>query len=311
MWAALALSILLLSASLVPAQPAAMPDRETFLAEARKRLASNDLLQSGYAYRERVSELRMNPFGRIGTGPVETYDVYPVAGKALTYRRLLERDGIPVPQAEVAAADREFLARYQEWRRAAAAEGQSEREARLQRQKIAAERDRASANEAMGLFDFALDRRETLEGQPAIVVSFKPKPNAAPRSREGRIAASFAGFAWVHEHDYQLMRVEAEAVTDMSFGFGVIARLHRGAKARLTRRQFGDVWLPVETHLTGTGKALVFRKVTVNYLRQYSDYRPFDPADLPSLLAGSTRSKSRPPPARARPDQCQRPCRSL
>ena len=71
-------------------QSAAMPDRESFFAEARKRLASNDLLQTGYAYRERVTEVRMNPFGRIGTGPVEVYDVYPVAGKALTYRRLIE-----------------------------------------------------------------------------------------------------------------------------------------------------------------------------------------------------------------------------
>jgi hypothetical protein len=143
----------------------------------------------------------------------------------------------------------------------------------------------------MGLFNFALDRRDTLDGQPAIVVSFNPKPNAAPRSREGRIAASFAGFAWIHEHEYQLMLVEAESHTDTTFGFGVIARLHRGAKARLTRRRFGDVWLPVETHMTGTGKALVFRKVTLNYRRQYSDYRRFDPVDLPSLLADSTRSK--------------------
>ena len=102
---------------------------------------------------------------------------------------------------------------------------------RLLRQKIAAERDRARASEAMGLFDFALERRDTLEGQPVIVVSFKPKPNAQPRSREGRIAASFVGFAWVHEHEYQVMRVEAEAITDTSFGFGVIAKLHRGAKA--------------------------------------------------------------------------------
>ncbi len=266
---ALALSIFLLAAaSPMRAQPTALPDRETFLAEARKRLASNDLLQSGYAYRERVTELRMNPFGRMGTGPLDVYDVYPVAGKALTYRRLIERDGASRSQADVAAADREFLRRYQEWRRAAAAEGQSEREARLQRQEISAERDRARANEAIALFDFALERRDTLEGEPVIVVSFKPKPNVTPRSREGRIAASFVGFAWIHEHEYQVMRVEAEAVTDTSFGFGVIAKLHRGVKASFTRRRFGDVWLPVETHMTGTGKAMVFRNVTINYLRQ-------------------------------------------
>jgi hypothetical protein len=292
MRASFALSILLLAASSrMPAQPAALPDREGFLAEARKRLASNDLLQSGYAYRERVTEVRMNPFGRMGTGPVEVYDVYPVAGKALTYRRLIERDGVAVPPDELAASDTAFLARYQEWQRMIAGEGQSERDARLQRQKVATERDRARAEEAMRLFQFELERRDTLDGDPVIVVSFKPKPDAAPKTREGRIAASFSGRAWVHEHEYQVMRVEAQALTDTSFGFGLIAKLHRGATALFTRQRFGDVWLPVETHLSGTGKAMLVRKVTFNYLRQYSDYRPFKPADLPSLFAVSTRSR--------------------
>ena len=91
--------LLLAASSPVPAQSAALPDRETFLAEARKRLASNDLLQSGYAYRERVTDVRMNPFGRMGTGPIEVYDVYPVAGQDADLRRLIERDGVSVPPA--------------------------------------------------------------------------------------------------------------------------------------------------------------------------------------------------------------------
>ncbi len=161
----------------------------------------------------------------------------------------------------------------------------------MQRQQIAAERDRARANEAMDLFQFALVRRDTLDGQPVIVVSFKPNPNVEPRTREGRVAASFAGLAWVHEHEYQVMRVEAEAIVDTSFGLGVVAKLNRGAKALFTRRRIGDVWLPVETHVTGTGRAMLFRKVTINYLRQYSDYHSFEPADLPSLLAVSTGSR--------------------
>ena len=151
--------------------------------------------------------------------------------------------------------------------------------------------DRARAEEAMSLFQFALERRDTLLGEPVIVVSFKPKPGAAPKSREGRIAASFSGFAWVHEHEYQVMRVEAQATTDTSFGFGVLAKLHRGTTALFTRQRFGDVWLPAETQVSGTGRAILLRKVTFNYLRQYSDYRPFNPEDLPALFAVSTRSK--------------------
>ena len=74
-----------------------------------------------------------------------------------------------------------------------------------------------------------------------ILVRFAPRPNVQPRSREGRVAASFAGIAWVHEHEHEVMRVEAEAVDDTAFGYGVIARLHKGAKALFIRRQFGDL----------------------------------------------------------------------
>jgi hypothetical protein len=269
----------------VPAQHAPLPDRERFLAEARKNLASNELLQSRYSYRERVTEVRFNPFGAIGTGPVEVYEVYPVVPGQLAYRRLVEREGRPVPAADVLLADRQFLARYREWQRKIASEGQNERQARLEREAAEREKDRARAREATGLFDFTLERRDRLEGQPVIVVGFKPKPNAQPRSREGRVAASFAGAAWVHEHEHEVMRVEAEAVDDTTFGYGVIARLHKGAKALFIRRKIGDVWLPVETRVTGTGRAMLVRKVNINYLREYSDYRLFDPADLTKRLA--------------------------
>ena len=285
-----------LFSAIVVAVPAAeqtngLPDRETFLAEARKRLAGNEVLQSRYTYRERVTRMRFNPFGQMGTGAIEVYEVYPIAD-GLTYRRLLERGGVAIPAAEIAEADREFLDEYHSWRRQLQREGKDERAARLTREAEERAKDRQRAEEAMGLFDFTLERREVLEGQPVIVISFKPRANARPQSREAKIAASFAGQAFVHEHEYQLMRVEAEAVTDTSFGYGVIAKLHKGAKAVARRQKFGDTWLPVETRMTGTGRALLFRKVEINYVRQYSDYRVFDPSELATLLSSSSAKRS-------------------
>lgn len=283
---ALLLATVALAAGLVPvaAQVDPLPDRESFLAATRKRLASNELLQSRYTYRERVTEVQFNPFGAIGTGPIEVYEVYPVVPGQLTYRRLIERGGTPTPPADLLLADRQFLARYYQWQRDLAREGQDERQARLKREATEREKDRARAAEAVGLFQFTLERRDRLEGQPVILVRFAPRPNVQPRSREGRVAASFAGIAWVHEHEHEVMRVEAEAVDDTAFGYGVIARLHKGATALFIRRKFGDVWLPVETRVTGTGRAMVFRKVNINYLREYSDYRLFDVADFMQRL---------------------------
>jgi hypothetical protein len=272
----------------VAAQHGPLPDRERFLAEARKRLASNELLQSRYTYRERVTEVRFNPFGAIGTGPIEIYEVYPVVPGQLTYRRLIERDGVPTPPTELLLADRQFLARYYQWQRDLAREGQDERQARLKRETAEREKDRARAAEAVGLFQFTLERRDTLDGQPVILVRFVPRPNVQPTSREGRIAASFAGTAWVHEHEHEVMRVEAEAIEDTVFGYGVIARLHKGATALFIRQKVGDVWLPVETRVNGTGRAMLFRKVNINYLREYSAYRVFDLAEFTKRIGVAT-----------------------
>ena len=109
----------------IRAQSSLLPDRESFLREARKRLASNELLQSRYSYRERVTDVRLNPFGAIGTGPVEVYEIYPMVPGQLTYRRLVARGGAPVPPAELLLADRQFLARYYQWQRDIAREGRT------------------------------------------------------------------------------------------------------------------------------------------------------------------------------------------
>src|SRR5690554_3024192 len=79
---------------------APLPEPTAFLAGVRARLASNDELRAEYAYRERRTEVRLNPFGRMGTGPARVYEVYPGPDGARPYRRLIEEDGEPVPPGE-------------------------------------------------------------------------------------------------------------------------------------------------------------------------------------------------------------------
>jgi hypothetical protein len=279
---------LLLSISAgVAAQPsqAPLPDQATFFAEARKRLASNDLIQSRYSFRERTTQLRLNPFGRsMGTGPVHVYEVFPHPEEELTYRRLVERDGVPVSAEELAEQDREYRERLEEWQRRLAREGTSARAERLRRAAEAKAKDEAMAREALEMFDFKIVGRDTWHGEPAILVSFTPRPDASPRSREGRVARAFEGKAWIHEFDYELMNVEAHAIDDVSFGWGMIAKLHRGSTARFTRRKINGAWLPVESRFEGTGRALMVRRVVIKFARDYFDYRPFDHADLAARL---------------------------
>ena len=274
-----------------PSPPAAdtssrpMPDERQFLAEARTRLASNDLIQVRFSFRERTTELKLNPFGRtMGTGPANTYEVYPHPQDELTYRRLIERDGRPVSANELAEQDRDYRDKLDAWQRRLAKEGTSERVERLRKIAETRKKDEAMANEALDLFDFHVVGRDTWENEPAIVVTFTPRPGAAPRSREGRIAKAFSGRAWIHEFDHEVMNVEATAVDDVSFGWGMIAKIYKGSSARFTRRHIAGAWLPVETRFDGSGRAIMVRKVDIDFKRDYFDYQPYDVADLPARL---------------------------
>jgi hypothetical protein len=269
----------------VATSPRPLPDERQFLAEARKRLASNDLIQSGYSYRERTTELKLNPFGRsVGTGPAKVYEVYPHPEEGLTYRRLIERDGRPVPASELAEQDRQYRAKLADWQHRLAREGSSGRAERLRKTAEARQKDEALAREALDLFAFRIAGRDTWEDEPAIVVTFTPRPGVSPRTREGRVARAFTGRAWIHEFEYEVMNVDAKAIDDVSFGWGMIARIYKGSTARFTRRRIANAWLPVETRFDGTGRALMVRKVEIDFARDYYDYQPFEITDLPARL---------------------------
>jgi hypothetical protein len=198
----------------------------------------------------------------------------------------VEREGVPVPAEQVAQQDRAYLARLDEFRQGLAREGASERDARLRRDRDQAAKERAQVAEATRIFIFRIDRRETYDGQPAIVVRFTPRPDQAPQSREARVAYAFAGTAWVHEHDYELMRLEATAVDDVSFGWGMIAKLNPGMKVLVTRTRLADgTWVPERSHFAGDGRALLLRKVVIDDLREYSGYTPYDPEQIRRFLS--------------------------
>jgi len=106
------------------------------------------------------------------------------------------------------------------------------------------------------------------------VVTYVPKPDADPQTREGRLAKQFRGRIFVDEAEAEVVRVEATAIDDITYGLGVVARLNKGATVTLVRERIdGDTWLPTSIRLSGEGRAMVFRKLRVDHLIEWFDYR--------------------------------------
>ena len=92
----------------------------------------------------------------------------------------------------------------------------------------AAERGQRRIADVVNALQFKIEGRAMHDGVSAIVVIFTPKPGAMPETRQGRIAQKFGGTVWIDEAAMEVMRMEAKAIEDISFGYGLIARLERG-----------------------------------------------------------------------------------
>jgi hypothetical protein len=251
-----------------------LPTQEALFNAVRDNLIRAERVDYQYAFTERRTDIHTNPFGKLGTGGFTVSHVYPSATAALTYRRVIERNGMPLTSSELAQQDREYQQRASEvLKRLASQEPDPKRRADAEAGR-AAERGQRRVADIIGALHFTVEGRSLYEGIRAIVVTFRPNPGAMPETRQGRIAQKFRGTAWIDEAAMEVMRLEATAVDDISFGYGMIARLDEGTVGTLTRRRIDrDIWLPTQVTIKGRGRAAVFRTLTLDFTADWFAYR--------------------------------------
>jgi hypothetical protein len=267
------LTLVLLSSSFfLLAQEKPLPEFDVIYKTARENLARAQRSTHLYAFKERRTDLHTNVFGRLGTGGVRLSEVYPSPTARLTYRRVIERNGMPVSAAELAQQDRAYRERVAE----------AQRRPRAEEPGTARQRGERMIADVVDTLQFTSAGRAMRDGVQTIVVSFTPKPTARPVTREGRIAQKFAGTVWMQESNFEVMRVEAKAVDDLSFGYGLVARLGEGTPALMVRKPVADgIWMPTELRLNGRGRAAFgLRRLVIDYVVEWFDYRrlPFESA---------------------------------
>lgn len=274
----LALLGLLLAPGLL-GQERPLPDPAVVLREARKRLDFDSTRQSNYVYVETRRSRSLDGKGRTTKESVKVYERYPGLPGETGWERLIEEDGKPVSAAKLADQDRERQEHVRKYLRNL--EGQDEGDRRkLERKREEERRDEAKIiDDGFRIYEMAMRRRELLEGHETLVVDFKPRKNVKPLTREGGIMKHFAGTAWVSESEYELVRLEVEALDTVSFGLGLFARVHQGSRVAFQRRKVnGEEWLPASMSLTASARLLLLKRMRVDQLSEFSNYRKFDVA---------------------------------
>ena len=253
-----------------------LPDPATFMAEARKRLQADDMRQSDYVYVETQREQKLDSSGTATKETLNVFESYPALPGERRWLRQTVKDGSPVSAEDLAKQDRERQKKVMEYARRLDREPEKVRAAEQKKRDEELRETQRAVDDAMRVFEFRMVGRETIGGHGTIVITFTPRKQSRPATREGKVMKHFAGKAWVSESEFELVRLEAEAIETASFGLGLLARVHKGSKAAFERRKVnGEQWLPARAEFTASARVMLVRRLRIGGTSVFSDYRKF------------------------------------
>ena len=257
----------------LPAQEKPLPDPASFISEFRKTLHSDDKLLSQYTYTEKETSDTLDSNGKVKKTEINVYQVFNAEEDWKSYRRQIVRDGVPVSEKDLEKKDREEKERVEKETSKRGKKSEAER----QKDKAKADREEQEIlDDVFALYDLQLVRRDILDGLPAILVTFKPKANFKPKTREGKALQHIGGNAWIAEDDHELARLEAEIIDPISIGAGILAKVNKGSTVVLERRKInGEIWLPVKTEATLNAKVLMLKGYNLREVSEYSEHKKF------------------------------------
>ena len=265
-----------IAGAILGAQNRPLPEPESFLRETRKHLQTDSVLQSSYVYVETRRELKLDKKGRTSEESVKVFESYPGLPGEARWERLVAEDGRPVPAPELTKQDRERQKKAAGMVQRLAEDSSKER-ARQTREYEKARRERDDAvSDIFTVFDIKMIGRERIEEHDTIAFALTPRSAAKPKTTEGRQMRHFNVQAWISEADYELVKLEAEAIDTLSWGLGVAARLHKGARLSFLRRKVnGEVWLPAVASYNGSARVGLLFTLRRSGISEYSGYRKY------------------------------------
>ena len=249
---------------------AAEPDALDIVRRSLAAETENARLATNYTYLQRTEERELGSNGEVKSRRSKTHDVTVLEGS--TFRRLIERDDRPLPPLED-RREREQLRKSLE---------NSSHDTEAQRAQRAAEaekhpgRSKEMWKEIPDAFTFRLRGEETIESRPAYVIDAVPRPGYRGKNTQARLLLpNMKGTFWIDKADLNWVRVDAEVVDNVSYGW-FLFRLAKGARLRIERiRLNNEVWLPSRVRLTGSARLALVRKLNVEQEYTFSNYRKF------------------------------------
>jgi hypothetical protein len=237
--------------------------------EIIRRSVDHDLLNferlKDYTYTERAEERAYDPHGRLKKTEIETYEIFILGGH--DYARLVARNDQALPgkeaRKEQVKLDKEIDKREHE---SAADQARHEKQRREERKFL---------DEVPEAFSYRLVGQEIISGKPAWVILADPKPDYRPKDSRAKFITKVRAKIWIDTSEFQWVKVDAEALDKVSFGFHML-QIEPGATLHFEQTRINDeVWLPAAAKVYVNARLALFKQMHSEVDIQFRDYKKF------------------------------------
>lgn len=261
-------AILTLLCFLLAVSTWAEEDALPIIEKAFEHARVNEALARSYVFHERVEERRFNKKGKEKKRGSTTHDVTLLDGSE--FRRLIAIDDKPLFAKTEAKERRKLEKQLAKMRN----ETPKQRRKRLAKVEKGREEGERFLEEITKAFDYRVTGEEKIDGISTWVISAEPKEGYDPPSREARVLTKLRATVWISKKDHAWVRADMETFDVIKWG--IIFKLHEGAKIRFKQRRVNDeVWLTESWHVRLKSRAALFFKFNGELSGRYSNYRKF------------------------------------
>lgn len=198
-----------------------------------------------------------------GSDETNVSEVIPLDGTP--YDRLLSKDGRPLS----GSAERKEERKYDHAKKERDEESPEQRDARIRKY----ENERAFVKDIPDAYALRLLGDQVINGRPAWVIAFTPRPDFVPTTPHGGMLSHVDGKLWIDKQDVQWAKAEAQVAQSISIGW-ILARIGRGAHFELEQTRVDNgVWLPRKLTISGDALVMMVHSKPINEEMTWSDYR--------------------------------------
>ena len=239
---------------LLPAADA--PGVEQIVQRSLERDLRNARALDDYTYEIKNTERTYDGTGKVKKSETTVQEVLQIDGTR--YRRKIEENGLPLA-ASAAKREQDKMDRELARRKA---ESPGQRTTRVAAENKRREEFRVLREDVGRAFTFRLAGEEPIQGVKCWKVAAEPKRGgfAAKSDLGKRVLSKMHGTFWISQANYEWLRVEAEALDTIRFGW-VLASLAKGSTFKMEQaRVAGDLWHPsrMEMRLQARGLVMMF-----------------------------------------------------